>query len=231
MVKKVLLVLSLFIVTNCSHKDLNNNQVVVFFEEHKITIDEKQRVEESIRGLEKFFGDSLFDRDGIYLEYATHCDVCNITTYMYYIGEDNATIDACYLEEVIVSGEKYYKKVSKCAQIDIHEKIFFRLQSIDFSQMPVVVAKSKNRNNAMFGSPRIYVMKKKGADKQFVLLYNPRHCLKRVCQKNDQTEVPERYMDNAFLFDMVNYLMYEIAYYEGLITKDVRDSAYHAAFE
>ena len=75
------------------------------------------------------------------------------------------------------------------------------------------------------------IMKKRETERNFALFYNLRSCLKTVCLKNDYNDVPKQYEDYVFLFEVANYLTYEIGFHEGRVTESVRDSIYKAYFE
>ncbi|MBO7513167.1 MAG: hypothetical protein J6T54_09420 [Fibrobacter sp.] len=225
MVKVLTTILSFLFVAGCSFRNHGHNQDKVYFEEHEITADEKSKVEQRINNYNQFVDSSFFKRNGIFLVYDTESDVVSREDYIYFFDEDAYSIEACYLEHL--PG----KNVVECSKFDVPQNILLRLHNVDFISKPIVVAKLNRRNNTGPAYPKIFLMKKSGTEKQFALFYNLRSCLKTVCLKNDKNEVPKQYEDYVFLFDVANYLTYEIGFHEGRVTENIRDSVYNVYFE
>ncbi|MCQ2109834.1 MAG: hypothetical protein MJZ05_13865 [Fibrobacter sp.] len=225
MVKILISIFSFLLVAGCSFRNLDHSQEKVFFEEYDITTDEKSKVEQRMYSYNQFFDDSFFKRNGIFFVYDTESDVVSREDYIYFVAEDGNSIDACYLEHL--PG----KNVVECKKIDVPQNILSKLRNVDFLSKPIVVAKLNRKNNIGPTYPKIFIMKKRETERNFALFYNLRSCLKTVCLKNDYNDVPKQYEDYVFLFEVANYLTYEIGFHEGRVTESVRDSIYKAYFE
>lgn len=225
MVKVLTTVLSFLLVAGCSIRNYGHDQDNVLFEEHKITADEKSKVEQRINSYNQFVDSSFFKRNGFFLVYDTESDVASREDYIYFFDEDGYSIEACYLEHL--PG----KNVVECRKFDAPQNILLRLRNVDFLSKPIVVAKLNRKNNMGPAYPKIFLMKKSGTEKQFALFYNLSSCLKTVCLKNDKNEVPKQYEDYVFLFNAANYLTYEIGFHEGRVTESIKDSVYNVYFE
>lgn len=232
MVKNTCSLLFLIIISSCCFKNINSEREDVWFEEHPITAREVKWVENGMKWYEPYVLDNFFDRNGVFISYNPNFYENSKCGYLFFFEENLDSVETCYLEKKLIDDANQVKcSELKCSKIDIPLKIGLKLNSINYSSLPVVVGKSRYKASDMSPFPKMGIMKRTTKGKEYAWLYDLRVCLKQNCDDSSGTVVPEHYKNNVFLYDMALYLHYEVLYREGNGTEQKKDSVYHLLFQ
>ena len=231
MVKNSCVLLLLLIISSCCFKNTNNEREGVWFEEHPITEREKKWAENSLKWYEPYVLENFFDRNGVFISFNPNLYESSKCGNLFFFEENLDSVEICYLEKKLMDDVNQAKcSELKCSKIDISPKIGLKINSIDYSSLPVVIGKSRYKASDMSPFPKMGIMKRTTKGKEYAWLYDLRVCLKQNCDESNGTDVPEQYKNNVFLYDMALYLHYEVLYREGKGTELKKDSVFHLLF-